>query len=288
MNVARALSPFGWGFSSLVIDESQLTTGRVAITRAAGLLPDGTPFDLGGADELPPPLEVASDLQGELVCLAAPRARFGMSEVDFGDGSADALARYRVVQQDLRDHTHAGDDPEPVELGAVRLRLIRLKETGDAYAALGLVRVLERRSDGQVLLDRGYIPPQTRIDASAQLSATASLLHGLVQQRARAYSQNMGQLGHGVSEVADFLMLQLLNRIEPLLRQFAGSPTVHPMDLLHPLRAMAGELTTFVGNDRLPLIFRCTGTKTCSRSFRRWCSTCAPCCPAGRRPGPCA
>ena len=46
-------------------------------------------------------------------------------------------------------------------------------------------------------------------------STAASLLHGLLRQRARALASGMGQLGNGVSEVADFLMLQVLNRSEP-------------------------------------------------------------------------
>jgi len=139
-----------------------------------------------------------------------------------------------------------------VQLGAVRLQLLRQRDAGDAYAALGVARVMERRADAQLVLDRGYIPPQTRIDASGQLSATAALLHGLVQQRARAYAQAMGQLGHGVSEVVDFLMLQLLNRSEPLLRQFAGAPSVHPWPFHLACVQLAGELATFSSSERLP------------------------------------
>lgn len=248
----RAASPYAWGFAELVIDEARLAQGELALVRAAGVLPEGTPFSMPDADALPPPLQLGSDVQGELVCLAAPRSRVGVTEVDFGDGAGESLARYQVIDQALRDQTHAADDPEPVQLGALRLRLLRQKDSNDAYAALGVVRVVERRNDGQLVLDRGYLAPQTRIEASGQLSATADLLHGAVQQRARALAGGMGQLGHGVSEVADFLMLQLLNRSEPLLRQMAGAPSVHPW-LFHLLcLQLAGELATFLRTERVP------------------------------------
>ena len=248
----RAGQPFAWGFDELVLDESQLALGRVALLRASGVLPDGTAFSIPDTDAQPAPLEVPADLNNELVYLSVPLTRSGVTEVDFGDGSGEAMARYAVVDAAIRDQVNAADDPEPIQLGAPRLRLLRQRDATDAHALLGVVRVIERRSDAQVVLDRGYLPPQTRIDASAQLSASATLLHGLVQQRARALAGQMGQLGHGVSEVADFLMLQLLNRCEPVLRQFASVPSVHPWPLHLLLLQLAGELATFSSASRVP------------------------------------
>ncbi|MBI3155722.1 MAG: type VI secretion system baseplate subunit TssK [Burkholderiales bacterium] len=248
----RSAFPHAWGFSELVLDEAALPLGRVGIVRASGVLPDGTPFSIPDAGALPPPLEVPPDLQGERVGLAVPRARAGVTEVDFGDGRGDASARYSAVGVELRDATRVEDDPEPVQLAALRVRLLRGRDAGDAWAALAIARVLERRADGQVLLDRSYVAPQTRIDASGQLSATAALLHGLVRQRAQALADSLGQLGHGVSEVADFLMLQLLNRFEPMLAQFAAAPSVHPWHFHLACLQLVGELATFSSAGRRP------------------------------------
>ena len=251
----RAADTYAWGFSELVIDEAQLALGRVALTRASGVLTDGTPFSMPDADALPAPFEVAADVQGEVIYLVAPLARFGATDVEFGGDGAergDSMSRYVVVDQALRDQANAADDPEPVQLGAVRLQLLRQRAVSDAYARIGVVRVVERRNDGQVVLDRGYLAPQTRIEASGQLSTTAALLHSLVQQRARALAAAMGQLGHGVSEVADFMMLQLLNRAQPLLQQFAGAPSVHPWPFYLACVQLAGELATFGSAQRTP------------------------------------
>lgn len=248
----RAAHPFAWGFAELVLDEGLLALGRLGLQRASGILPDGTAFAMPQHDALPTPLDVPADLKGEIVYLAAPLAREGVTEVDFGDGEGDEMCRWRAVDEELRDHTNAGDEPEPVQTAALTLRLLRQRDATDGYALLGVVRVMERRSDNQLVLDRAYIAPQTRIEASGQLSATATLLHGLVQQRARMLASRMGQMGHGVSEMADFLMLQALNRIEPVLRQFAGVPSVHPREFYLACLQIAGELATFSSEARHP------------------------------------
>ncbi len=248
----RATGAHAWGFSELVLDEGLLALGKVGIVRASGVLPDGTPFMVPSVDAVPAALELPADLQGEIVYLAAPVARTGITEVDFGEAGNAELCRYRAVNEELRDHTNAVDEPEPVQTGALNLRLLRARDATDAYALLGVVRVVERRADQQAVLDRGYIAPQTRIEATAQLSATAVLLHGLVQQRARLLASRMGQLGHGLSEVADFLMLQTLNRAEPVLRQHAGAPHVHPHAFHLACLQLAGELATFASEARTP------------------------------------
>jgi len=102
------------------------------------------------------------------------------------------------------------------------------------------------------VLERGYIAPQTRIDASAQLSSVATLLHGLMRQRTHALASRMGQLGHGVSELADFLMLQALNRAEPVFRQHASAPDVHPRELHRSCLQLAGDLSSFSDKHHAP------------------------------------
>jgi type VI secretion system protein ImpJ len=218
--------------------------------RAAGVLPDGTPFLIPQTDAAPVPLDVPADVKGETVYLAAPVAREGVDQVAFNGHDAGELRRYHATDEALRDHTNTGDEPEPVQTGALSLRLLPARELSDGYAALGIARVLERRSDHQLTLDRAYVAPQTRIDASGQLSAMASLLHGLVQQRAQLLASRMGQLGHGVSELADFLMLQALNRAEPLFRQHALAPHAHPETLHRDCLQLAGDLATFVTESR--------------------------------------
>ncbi len=241
----RALSPFAWGFAELQLDDSLLALGRVGIARASGTWPDGTPFAIPQLDPAPAPLDIPADLKNEVVYLALPVQREGLNEADFGEGAGDELARFEAIVENVRDNTDATAEPEDIQTGRLKLRLLRAKELTDAYTVLGAALVQERRSDNAVLLDRSYIPPQVVADASGQLSSSLTLLHGLVRQRAHALAGKMGQLGQGVSEVAQFLRLQLLNRNEPLLRQYSSAPNVHPRELFNVCLQLAGELSTF-------------------------------------------
>lgn len=248
----RALGAHGFGFFELELDEGLLALGRVGLARASGILPDGTPFSLPQHDAQPVPLDIPPDMKDELVVLAVPVAREGATLVSFDDEPNGTPSRWRAASEDLRDLTNAADDPETVQTGLLQLRLLRAKDAAEGYAMLGIARVAERRADKQVVLDRRYIAPQTRIDASRQLSAHATLLHGLVQQRARLLAARMGQASHGVSEMADFLMLQALNRAEPVLRQHAIAPSTHPRELHTECLRLAGDLASLASDTRVP------------------------------------
>ena len=246
----RCVTPFAWGFSELEIDEGLLSLGKLGLTRAAGLLPDGTPFSMPLLDPLPPPMEVPADVKGELIYLALPLQRQGLNEVDFS--GTDELCRFEAAEENVRDNTDASDEPATIQTGRLRMRFVRAKEATEAYALLGIAFVAERRSDGQITLERSYIPPQVSIEATAQLSASASLLHGLILQRAQALAGRMGQLGHGVSELADFLMLQTLNRNEPIFSQHTAVPNAHPKELHRDCLRLAGDLATLASSTRRP------------------------------------
>ena len=198
------------------------------------------------------PLEIAADLKNEIIYLALPLAREGVTEVDFGGWRPTDLCRLEAVEENVRDHTSASDEAASIQTGRLTLRLLRAKEASDAYALLGVAQVVERRSDQQVLVDRSYIPPQTSLAATDPLVAGTRLLHGLIAQRAQALAGRIGQLSHGVSELADFLMLQLLNRAEPLFRQHAEAPQIHPFTLHADCLQLAGELATLTSTARRP------------------------------------
>ena len=62
----------------------------------------------------------------------------------------------------------------------------------------------------------------------------------------------MGQLAGGVSELADFMMLKVLNRAQPMLRQHAHAPSIHPFDFFIACLQLAGELSTLAWAERCP------------------------------------
>ena len=240
----RPLRPFSWGFSALKIDEAQLGLGKLSLQACSGVLPDGTPFALPADDALPLPIDVPEDARGVLVVLALPLRRPGIAEV--GDSHAhDNFARHSPVDHEAWD-SNGLDSSALMQVGQLRLRLALESEVVNAYACIGVARVIERRPDSRLVLDPDYCPPCLDYRVAQRLGAFADELLGLLHQRGDALGNRLSQPGAaGVAEIADFLLLQLINRSEPVFAHLCSLSGLHPEELYRALAALAGELATF-------------------------------------------
>lgn len=244
---------YGWGFSSIELNATALALGKIQLTAARGILPDGTPFDFPHQDDSPAPLEIGADIKDELIVLALPMRRAGGDEVEFGDHAEASLARFSATETEIRDSNSDSGQTAPVQVGNLRLRLMRKRDATDAYTTLGVVQVTERRADNQVVLQKAYIPPMLHASSDGTLAGYVRELHGLLHQRGEALGARISQPGRGgVSEVADFLMLQTINRYEPVFAHLAAHPLLHPERLFTTCLALAGELATFSHSTRRP------------------------------------
>ena len=78
-------------------------------------------------------------------------------------------------------------------------------------------------------------------------------LLGLLHQRGEALAGRVAATGRGAAaEFADFLMLQAINRYEPLLAHYAEAGAIHPESLFHVCVTAAGELATFTTTSKRP------------------------------------
>src|SRR5688572_24595184 len=242
----RPLLGHAWGFVSMELDRAVLTLGKVQIAAACGVFPDGTPFDFPGEDTPPSAFDIPGDLKDEVVVLALPVRRPGSEEADFNDSPEHGLTRFSVGEVDVKDSNASANETAIVQVGRLRMRVMRKRDVTDAYTTVGVVQVVERRADNQVLLSKSYIPPSLHAGGDAALSGYVRELHGLLHQRADALAGRLSQLGRGgVAEIADFLLLQTVNRFEPLFAHFATHPLLHPERLYSTCIQLAGDLATF-------------------------------------------
>jgi type VI secretion system protein ImpJ len=245
-----------WGHALLRLDDAALKLGKVALAAARGILPDGTPYEFPGADEPPAPLDVPGDLKEELVVLAAPLRRFGSDEADLASSDAVGLTRYAVAELDVDDNNTGNDRSALIQVGTLRLRLMLQRDATDAYACLGVARVIERRADNEVVLDQGYIPPALSVRESTSLTGFVREIQGLLHQRGEAISSRLAHPGRGgVAEIADFLLLQTVNRFEPVFAHLAELTLLHPERLFTTCLLLAGDLSTFTRDNRRPPAF---------------------------------
>ncbi|AXA90530.1 type VI secretion system baseplate subunit TssK [Massilia sp. YMA4] len=241
---------YSWGFSSLVIDEALLAQGQLALLSCRAVLPDGTTLVLPQDDALPAPLPIPEDARDMLVVLALPVRRPGIAETCDAPGPEN-FARYRTVEHEALD-SNGLDNAALMQVGSLRLRLALARDVANGCTALGVARVIERRPDQRVVLDAAYCPPCLDFRAAPRLGAFADELVGLLGQRAQALASRLSQPGvGGAAEIADFLMLQLLNRSLPLFAHLAGMTGAHPETLYAELARLAGELATFCKPDKL-------------------------------------
>jgi type VI secretion system protein ImpJ len=240
----RTSVPYAWGFSEIEIDQAALTLGKLALVRAVGVFGDGTVFDMPAVDPLPDAVDIPADMRNEAIVLALPLRRAGAREADVE--TFEDLVRHRVLEVDVPDSNTAGERTALLQIGQLHTRFMRASEVNDAWTTLNVSRIVERRADNQVQLERYYIAPLLDVAASGVLKAYVDEILGLLRQRGDALAGRMTQTGSGgVSEIADFLMLQTVNRNEPLLAHLSNLSLLHPVHFYEIALALSGDLAVF-------------------------------------------
>jgi len=249
----RPIAAYGWGFSALVLDEAALALGKVAISSARGIFPDGTPFDFPADNAAPLAFDFPADAKDEVVVLALPLRRDGSLEADLAGDDPSALTRYATSEFDVMDNTLASAQAALVQVGDLRMKLMLKRDITDAYATLNVVRAVERRADNQLVLDKAYIGPTLASGENGILAGYVREIHGLLHQRGEALGHRLSQPGRGgVAEIADFLLLQTVNRHEPAFKHLGEISVLHPRELFGVCVMLAGELCTFSRESRRP------------------------------------
>jgi type VI secretion system protein ImpJ len=237
------------------LDENMLMAGRVAVTACKGVLPDGTVVNIPEDDDAPPPLEIPADTVSARIYLSLPIRMAGFSEFT-RDEDAEDFARFRVDNATAADNTVSGGASCPLEIGKLRLRLMLEQEDRQRMVGIPIARVVEVRADGSVVLDEDFIPPCTDIQAVPRVSGFVNELVGLFHNRGENLVGRLGAGGQGgVADVADFMLLQLVNRLEHHYRHLASGGGVHPRALYGALTATAAELATFTSESRRQAAF---------------------------------
>jgi type VI secretion system protein ImpJ len=245
------LCPHPWGVTELSLDRDLLGAGKFALANAAGVLEDGTPFAIPGQADQPLPLDLPEGTRNAVVYLAAPIRQPGSPEVAFTEGPETGGARYALRSFEAFD-THSDSTlPAELQVGRPRLRFMLETEERAGFTGIGIARIVEVQADRRVVVDERYIPTCLRISAAAPLANLIAELVGMIGQRAEALAGRLAQPGsRGVADVSQFLLLQALNRWQPLLAHWADAGNIHPEALYSGLVQLAGELATFTDPNR--------------------------------------
>ncbi len=265
----QLLGAYTWGFLSLEIDLQLLKMGKLVISQASGILPDGSLFDLGGDTE-PLAVDVPPNTGHTSIYLALPLVTGNHIEARRAEHS-DVLARYTAYDAQVADSNAGDDSSSQVTCARPDFKLLLGSQQNDhAYVKLKICEVLDTTHDGVITLDPDYVPTFIQSHASSYLLSCLKEVISMLGHRGDTTAERIRSTGRlGGAEVGDFMMLQLINRTELLLRHYLSLEQVHPEELYRALLTMLGDLATFSSDSKRPRLDSCYQHSDQGASFRQ-------------------
>lgn len=244
-NRIAVLFPYSWGFNTIEINPALLSQGKIQLTSGQGMFQDGTPFNFPYQDDPPSAIDVDVNLRDEVIVLALPIQRMGTIEVAALEDQDNYLSRFIAHNTDVPDCATKINNNASINVGRLNLKLMRERDVTDSHMALGVVQVIERRSD-QVILEKNFIPPMLNVASDEILTRYLQELCGLLTQRGNDLAAFYAQPGdRGSAGIADFLMLQTINRHELLFSHLNALSILHPEKLYSICLDLVGDLAIF-------------------------------------------
>jgi len=252
----RDLAPHRWGVADIGFDRDLLNIGKFALTRCRGTMPDGTPFSIPDDTDHPPPLELTGNERGTVVYLSMPLRQQGAFETG-ADRRDESGTRHRRSTYEAADANSGSFANATLDVGRPRLSYRLAGGPTAGYALLPVATIVEMRSNLSVVLEERFIAPCLNCAAQPLLAGFLAELQGLITHRAEAIAARMVDPSiRGTAEIADFLLLQAMNRAEPMLRHLlASAPLLHPEAFYRHCIQLAGELATYTAQSKRASVF---------------------------------
>ena len=215
------------GVLALEIDRDLAQQSKFGLRRAAGVMPDGTPFDIPADSPLPPPDRRAGRRRQADRCGCPCRsAAANTREVD--DGAAESASRYASGPEMLIDSTSALRIEEEIDIAHPRLGFELRKTAKPGYSGLAIARIVEVR-DKAIVFDEKFAPPVLTCAAHPVVEGWIDRVIGWVENKLEELARYAADpTAGGGLQSADYFVLQLLNRHIPVLKHFRRSRYVHP------------------------------------------------------------
>ena len=238
-----------WGFRALTLDAALLEAGRVAVTEARGIFPDGTPFAI--PETIDPPEPVAD----------RPRhaRRRGAAGAAARDARAAPASTPRTPPPPARATAAGSSAVRDAVAGRRRARGDRDRRArpprcsrpgrdAGGYTTLPVAGLTGLRADGGVALDEGFLPPAL---ATAAVPFYGQLLQEVVTGLDRiAEAHGRMVLGGAGRSVENLLVLELANAARPRLAHMLAQDVYHPSELFLELAGLAGRMATYGSGSR--------------------------------------
>lgn len=242
---------FQWGLSAFGMHRNLLSKGQISIKRLEGIMPDGTPFMLNGREQ-DLSLSLNKNTQPGILYLVLPKTN--TEGINIANDTKDKHhKRYLISTEQVQDYVKVAEDSIAVEVLAPNFYLVCSNNIDElqAMVVLPLLHIVEIRENGEIILNDEFIAPLIRLNVHEQLLAYVKEIAGLLSlRRAKLLDRMSGVDQYGITGISELLLLQLINRYEPLLEHYRQQVDLHPEHIYQLFLQLAGELRTFTSEDR--------------------------------------
>jgi type VI secretion system protein ImpJ len=244
------ITPYPWGFSEFEIDRDLAQQNKFGLRRAAGIMPDGTPFRLPGSSPLPPAVTTPETAAGLYVWLVLPMGQPNTREVD--DSGAESGSRFATGSELLIDSASQLQIEEEIDVALPRFSYEIRKSPKPGFVSLLCARIIEV-TDKAIIYDERFAPPVLTVTAHPTVTGWLDRVTGWIETKLEELARFASdpRSGSGMQNV-DYFILQMLNRQIPALKHMRGSKYVHPERLYVELLRLVGELSTYSTKERRP------------------------------------
>ena len=238
--------PYSWGFDSLELDQELLALGKIGLKQCRGLFPDGTLIDIPNISSPPCPLVLPPNTTNCTISLAIPLRHIGLPEVTDDINTVQPI-RYLATSKPVQNNTSdLLEDTVYVTIGNPRLTLFSSADNNTAYSHLNIAHVDQIVAGQGIRLNQAFIPPMLNANKNTILQGYINEIMTLLTHRAETLAGRVaGVEDGGISELADFMLLQLMNEYSPLINSIAQSSPNHPFKLYNIFTQLSGEMTTY-------------------------------------------
>ena len=247
-NIHSKINPLSWGIFSVALDHTLLSLGQLRLDSIECLFADNTLAILPEQNPLPDAISIASGTTDQLVYIVVPVNK--STGLNISSDEENLITRYRYNDHNIVDTCVGADAMEVLQVAKLNCQLKLQSEDRAGYLSIAIARIIDVSEEGVIRLDKKFIPSCLCIENIPGLLNITREVQGMIHQRADAIAARLNQAQGTSSSIADFLMLQLLNKYQPIFEHFATVPGLHPEQLYMGLISFAGELSTFSAPDK--------------------------------------
>jgi len=249
-SIRDKIEPLAWGISSIEIDHRLLSLSQFRLDKIECIFQDNTLAILPEQSPLPDAITIPSGTLDQLIYLVLPVDK--STGLNISDEADNQITRFFFNDHNIIDTSVGSDAMEVLQVGKLHCKLKLQNEDRSGYVSIAIARVIQVTDEGVVKLDNKFIPACFTIEQIQNLVNVVKETQGMIQQRAEAIAARLTQAQGTSSSISDFLMLQLLNKYQPIFEHLGSVIGVHPEQLYLHLLCLAGELATFSSPTKRP------------------------------------